>query len=258
MIVLRYNKGFTLVELSIVIVIIGLIVAGVVGGQSLVNQAKLRNIVTDINKFNVAINAFILEYNASPGDISNATSYWPGLTNNGNGNKDINCTDTDPEEVALAFQHLSLAGLIPGNFSGDVSGCNSGSTYDLGVDFPEGPIPKSHYRFFDKRSTFSQRGISNYIGFHGYRTNSTTNNTDGILTAKQAFSIDSKIDDGVAYTGRVFGLKERLSWGQNNRCTLLSYGGGASPPWDNPSAVTSDYYLAETIPRCVLSFFINN
>jgi len=252
------SKGFTLVELSIVIVIIGLIVAGIVGGQSLVNQAKLRNVINDINKYNVAINAFILEYNASPGDILNATSYWPGLTNNGNGNGDINCTDTNPEEIALAWQHLSLANLISGNFSGDVPGCSSGTTYNLGLDSPEGPLPKSHYRIFDKRDTFSMKGISNYIGFFGYRTNSTTNNTDGILTGKQAFSIDSKIDDGVAFSGRIFGLKERPSWGENNRCTLLSYGGAAVAPWDNPSAVASDYYLEETVPRCVLTFFVNN
>lgn len=100
------QNGFTLVELSIVIVIIGLIVAGVVGGQTLVTQAKFRAIVNDFNKYNVAVNAFMLEYNEKPGDMANATSFWPGLTNNGNGNRKIVCSDTDPEEIALIWQHL--------------------------------------------------------------------------------------------------------------------------------------------------------
>ncbi len=42
------KMGFTLIELSIVIVIIGLIVAGIIGGQSLVRQAKVRPIITNI------------------------------------------------------------------------------------------------------------------------------------------------------------------------------------------------------------------
>lgn len=88
------QQGFTLVELSIVIVIIGLIVAGIVGGQTLVKQAQLRSVYADANKYKVAINAFKLEYNQLPGDMDNAHDYWPGCNSgataaqcNGNGNK---------------------------------------------------------------------------------------------------------------------------------------------------------------------------
>ncbi|MDA0782810.1 MAG: prepilin-type N-terminal cleavage/methylation domain-containing protein [Rickettsiales bacterium] len=87
------EKGFTLIELSIVIVIIGLIVAGVVGGQALVNQSKLRTIITELNQFKFQINTFYLEYNALPGDMPNAHSYWPNCNSgatavqcNGDGN----------------------------------------------------------------------------------------------------------------------------------------------------------------------------
>ena len=80
----KYN-GFTLIELSIVIVIIGLIVAGVVGGQTLVKQAKLRSIITDVQKTQTIINTFFLEYGAMPGDMPNASNYWTGAYD-GDGN----------------------------------------------------------------------------------------------------------------------------------------------------------------------------
>ena len=70
------KNGFTLLELSIVMVIIGLIIGGITVGQDLIRSAELNSVVTDINKYKTAINTFNLKYNAMPGDMSNATSYW--------------------------------------------------------------------------------------------------------------------------------------------------------------------------------------
>jgi prepilin-type N-terminal cleavage/methylation domain-containing protein len=72
----NYKHGFTLIELSIVIVIIGLIVAGVVSGQSLITQAKLRSVASEYNKYDSATNTFYLEYNALQGDMSNAWEFF--------------------------------------------------------------------------------------------------------------------------------------------------------------------------------------
>jgi prepilin-type N-terminal cleavage/methylation domain-containing protein len=88
------TSGFTLVELSVVIVIIGLIVAGVMGGQSLVKSSKINAQILDFNKFEVAYNAFKLEYDAIPGDMRNAGSSWAGATNgDGNGRITENSND---------------------------------------------------------------------------------------------------------------------------------------------------------------------
>ena len=111
----KYTKAFNLVELSIVIVIIGLIVAGVTAGASLVKSAKLRNIVSEVNQYKTALYAFKFQYNAMPGDISNATAYWGVTAHNGNRNGSI---DTDNENLA-AWQDLAFAKLILGTYSGD-------------------------------------------------------------------------------------------------------------------------------------------
>jgi prepilin-type N-terminal cleavage/methylation domain-containing protein len=70
-------KGFTLVELSIVLVIIGLIVGGVVGGHSLIKNARLNSVVGEVQEFQTAIRAFELQYDYLPGDWPDAQEYYP-------------------------------------------------------------------------------------------------------------------------------------------------------------------------------------
>lgn len=115
----KVTGGFTLIELSIVIVIIGLIVAGVVGGQSLVNQSKLRSQIAEFDKYKIAYNAFKLEYDAIPGDFNDASSYW-GVSD-GNGDRRINSPSTHghlpASENMKFFEHLSQAGLLPQSYN---------------------------------------------------------------------------------------------------------------------------------------------
>ena len=110
---MKKNLGFTLVELSVVIVLIGLIVAGVMGGQALLRQAKVRTLISDYNKYNTAVNAFKLEYSELPGDLSNASSY--GIGTDGNGNRQIHSTNTENLDF---WQHLSQSGIIAGAYTG--------------------------------------------------------------------------------------------------------------------------------------------
>ena len=72
------TAGFTLIELSVVLVIIGLIVGGVLVGQDLIRAATLQAQITQIQKFNTAANTFRLKFNALPGDVANAGNL--GLT----------------------------------------------------------------------------------------------------------------------------------------------------------------------------------
>ena len=66
----REQQGFTLIELSIVLVIIGLIVGGILVGQDLIKAAEIRATVAQVEKYNAAVNTFRTKFNAIPGDIS--------------------------------------------------------------------------------------------------------------------------------------------------------------------------------------------
>jgi len=76
--------AFTLIELSIVLVIIGLVIGGVLVGQDLIGSAKNRAYVSQLVSYNSAVNTFKIKYNCLPGDCANATDY--GFTGNGDGN----------------------------------------------------------------------------------------------------------------------------------------------------------------------------
>src|SRR4051812_21206607 len=74
------QHGFTLIELSIVLVIIGLIVGGVLVGQDLIKAAQIRSTVGQIEKYNSAVNTFRTKYNGMPGDLQGAANYGLAAT----------------------------------------------------------------------------------------------------------------------------------------------------------------------------------
>ena len=79
------QTGFTLVEIAIVLVIIGLLLGGILKGQEMITQAKIKNVVNDFNGITAAVNSYQDRYRALPGDDTTANPRW-GTAVNGNGN----------------------------------------------------------------------------------------------------------------------------------------------------------------------------
>jgi len=200
------TKGFTLVELSIVIVIVSLIIAGVVGGQALVRQAHLRGLVTDVDTFRALINNFTMKYNGLPGDITNAYDYWgascaPSASNcNGDGNRRIDLSaSANDNEAYRSWQHLGLSGIWPSSLNG--VGQGDGDEAEINVNVPASSINNAGFcLLYGAIGTEVQR---NFVGIGSVRTDEPNNGP--VLAPIEAKSIDKKIDDGEAQKGRVFG-----------------------------------------------------
>ncbi len=122
----RNQSGFTLIEIAIVLVIIGLLLGGVMKGQELINSAKVKNLATDFKNIPVYIYGYQDKFRALPGDdgsaashVTGATACTPaatGLCATGNGVIDgaWNATAVTSESYVF-WQHVRLAGLAPGS-----------------------------------------------------------------------------------------------------------------------------------------------
>lgn len=119
----RSQSGFTLIEIAIVLVIIGLLLGGVLKGQEMVNSAKVKNLAGDLRAIPLFIYGYQDKFKALPGDDISATTHLPGgtkasLTTHTPGNGiiqgDWDASNTTNENV-LFWQHIRLAGLATGS-----------------------------------------------------------------------------------------------------------------------------------------------
>jgi prepilin-type N-terminal cleavage/methylation domain-containing protein len=115
----RNQSGFTLIEIAIVLVIIGLLLGGVLKGQELINSARVKNLATDFRNIPVFIYGYQDKYRALPGDDIQAATHLTGVSGvtatNGDGNGVIdgawNATSGESFEF---WQQVRLAGMLPG------------------------------------------------------------------------------------------------------------------------------------------------
>lgn len=128
-----FQQGLTMLEVSIGILILGLVIAGVVGGQYLIENAAENAVNADMEYYSNAADQFETIYGAMPGDIADFTSHFPGEVD-GNGNGEIDCLS----ESLQFWRHLALAGLVKGSYDG--------VTDEPGIGVPAGAVEGSAIR----------------------------------------------------------------------------------------------------------------
>jgi prepilin-type N-terminal cleavage/methylation domain-containing protein len=191
------SDGFTLVELSIVLVIIGLIVGGIVGGQSLIQSAKSQTLIKELSTIQTGWNTFQLQYDALPGDFSEATDYWPTATyswiENGDGNGRLQYTDegAPANEAIESFEHMIISEILPGYKGALTSGF--GATNIYGSKGHDG----SHYRIHYNINS----------GKHTIELSAKIDNLQiSLFTPKTMYEMDKKLDDGKPWSGKFLAI----------------------------------------------------
>ena len=183
----RQQSGFTLVEIAIVLVIIGLLLGGILKGQEMITQAKIKNVVSDFSGISAAYYGYQDRYRAIPGDDSQALTRWgaPAAAGDGNGvvvgAYNAACTSATVESCQW-WDHLRRAGFVAG--SGKVQPFNA-VTGIIGVQTGNG----------------ASTPATVLGGFGGLIVCSAG------LPDKIAIAVDTQMDDGVIGTGTVRGQK---------------------------------------------------
>ncbi|MBX3436118.1 MAG: prepilin-type N-terminal cleavage/methylation domain-containing protein [Planctomycetaceae bacterium] len=225
------GRGFTLIELSLVVLIIGLLIGAVLAGTSLIRAAEFRRTYSEFEQYAAAIMAFKSKYGCLPGDCPNAASFFgahpdcPSLdgatfaapanfyndvpmleTCDGDGDLEIDAAKTVYEMTTL-WQHLADAGMIGGMYSGGtltdpaggpnlpvVSGLSGYSWIVVNADTS---VLFNAYTGLSSLSLVPRRlgNVLSPADLSGTQT--------GAFTPSEAYGYDSKFDDGMPATGRI-------------------------------------------------------
>jgi len=182
--------GFTLVEIAIVLVIIGLLLGGVLKGQELITQAKIKNVVNDLSGIAAGVYGYQDRYKSFPGDDNKAATAgalvgrWAANTANGNGDGQVGgefMSATDGDETRLFWQHLRLSGFVAGDSTSQVQPQNAVGGI-VGVQMNAGVL-----------ATPDLSGL----------VVCTSN-----LPGKVASAVDTQLDDGLTNRGSVRGYTQ--------------------------------------------------
>jgi prepilin-type N-terminal cleavage/methylation domain-containing protein len=203
------RNGFSLIELSIVLVIMGLIVGGVMAGSSLIRNAEVKSVITEFTQYRDAALTFRTKYGALPGDLPDAGNYWSGaVSGNGDGVLDVAALAGATAEFAQFWRHLSLAGLAEGEYTG-LAGGNGVRHMIAGTNIPRATLTNAAWGTFTQgtyagdASNFAYE-YGNVIALGGETTNNW--NWTPVLKPEEAWNIDMKIDDGMPGAGTIVSL----------------------------------------------------
>jgi len=186
------QRGFTLVEIAIVLVIIGLLLGGILKGQEMIAQAKIKNVIADFSGVSAAYYGYNDRYRAIPGDDPTAATRWsaPGSEGNGDGQVTGAYNAPCPETVSAGtpesckwWDHLRRAGFVSGTGGRQPFNAVAGM---LGVQTGDAGSPISP-------------ALGGFTGLIVCSAN---------LPDKIAIAVDTQMDDGKPDAGTVRGLQQ--------------------------------------------------
>lgn len=197
------SRAFSLIELSIVLVIAGLVIGVIFSSQDLIRRAELRSVITDANSYITAVNNFRQQYRFMPGDAANAESYWSAATTD-NGNADGAVTGA---ERFLAWQHLNLAGFVEKPSTG-TQGAGGANDFVIGGNIPAARIPLTGFALYYDASlttattTTYAANLGNAFTYGKAGAANSGPPSNAVLNPTDAANIDTKADDGRPGTGK--------------------------------------------------------
>lgn len=214
---MQKNNGFTLVEISIVVVIIGLLIGSAIIGKSLLRSSRVMSITAEFAAYKQAISNFNDKYMALPGDFAGAQTIW-GATDvsNGDGNGLItnNLAGTSLGEQFQAWLHLQKAEMINGNYTG-TNGTAGVRARVVGSNIPASQLGGAGWGLISVTLTDIAGGYTeipytapdippNHVLWFGLDSVSgTVDSQSPALTPGEALAIDTKSDNGLPGSGKI-------------------------------------------------------
>ena len=309
------KSAFSLIELSIVLIIIGLLIAGITGGASLIKSSELRSVMSEAKSYQVAVNSFYTQYDSYPGDTDISVGTNSGFVGNRNNQiqyaiasggsatsdgfegvdawqdlRDIGAIDLNLSITATGAQQFTPINHIPGSkikgggwaFDYNISSLQNvvvltGKTKSVtpGALAAATTLVNNHFNTSNATgntvalacpSTVADATTDPYCasantpnfpgGMNPFKTPATNAATE-VISAPDAYSIDSKVDDGKANSGTVLAVNTRADVVADN-CSgsAIAYSGTAPT-----TAAQGSYDRYQTTNGnkkvCALSFSVN-
>lgn len=256
------KHGFSLVELSIVLVILGLLTGGILTGQSLIRASELRAVTTEYQRYLAATQTFRDKYFAIPGDFRDATRFWgravvaadcvtnssagvatPGTCDgDGDGTMDTAGAASQSGENFRFWQHLALAGLVEGTYSGNAG---AGGIWDSSAtNSPRSKISNAGWNtaYLPNFAGNTDLYALDYGNLFNVGIYSAGGAVGAFIRPEEAWNIDTKLDDGRPAYGKVVARY----W--NNLCAAADDGSHANNDF------VASYKLADASLQCALYF----